>query len=196
MLLHSAVAELGVQVNILINNAGFGIEGRFLEMELSRFRSMVQLNISTLTELTLLFGRDMVDHNEGHILQVASCAAFLPSAYVAAYAATKHYVKAFSEALTFEFRHCPVSVTTLYPGITTTEFYDVTGTAPPALMRLSVLDAKTVAQVGLRGMFRRKRAVIPGLINKLNAFFSEVLPRGLIIWSAGHILEGSDEQKP
>ena len=187
--LYAKVKALDIDIGILVNNAGFGIQGRFLDIDLARMHSMIQLNVITLTELTLLFATDMVTKHNGYVLQVSSAAAFLPSAYVSAYAATKHYVKAFSEGICFELRNTGVSVTTLYPGITRTEFNDVAGAVTPTLMRLSVLDAVTVADIGVRAMFARKRSVVPGLINKINAWFSSVLPRGLIVWAAGHILE-------
>ncbi|MEZ4431372.1 MAG: SDR family NAD(P)-dependent oxidoreductase [bacterium] len=153
---------------------------------------MVRLNILTLTHLTASSPMTWSSARHGYILQVSSAAAFLPSPYVAAYAATKHYVKAFSEAIRYELRHTGVSVTTLYPGITRTEFNTVAGARTPPLMNLSVLDAATVARVGLRAMRRRRRAVVPGLINKLNAIFSEALHRGFITRTAGRLLEDAN----
>ncbi|MEZ4433737.1 MAG: SDR family oxidoreductase [bacterium] len=190
--LHAAVRAAGHPVEILVNNAGFGLQGRFIEHDFAAIEEMVRLNILTLTHLTRLFAHDMVEARHGYILQVSSAAAFLPSPYVAAYAATKHYVKAFSEAIRYELRHTGVSVTTLYPGITRTEFNTVAGARTPPLMNLSVLDAATVARVGLRAMRRRRRAVVPGLINKLNAIFSEALHRGFITRTAGRLLEDAN----
>lgn len=182
----------GAPVGVLVNNAGFGLQGRFVDMEPERLAQMLRLNVVALTELTWRFTREMQARGQGHVLQVASAAAFLPSPYVSAYAASKHYVKAFSEALRFELRGSGVSVTTLYPGITRTEFNAVAGAETPALMRLSVLDADAVARLGVEGMMRGRRAVIPGFINKVNAVFSEVLHRGLITWTAGRLLEDAN----
>lgn len=194
--LHAEVAaalEPGARIGVLVNNAGFGIQGRFLDMDMARIEQMVRLNVLGLTHLTQLYAADMVQAGSGYILQVASAAAFLPSPYVAAYAATKHYVMAFSEALRYELRSTGVSVTTLYPGITRTEFNAVAGARTPALMNLSILDADAVARIGLNAMFRRKRAIVPGFINKLNAFFSHVLHRGFIVSAAGRLMEQANE---
>ena len=190
--LYADVQELELEVDVLVNNAGFGMQGPFLGMSADRLTQMFQLNMTTLTELTLLFSRDMAARGDGYILQVASAAAFLPSPYVSAYAATKHYVKAFSEALNFELRPHGVSVTTLYPGITRTEFNAVADASTPPLMRLSVLDADAVARIGVRGLLARKRAVIPGWINTVNAWMSELLPRGIIVWITGRILKSAN----
>jgi uncharacterized protein len=190
--LFERVAALGLVVEILVNNAGVGMQGRFLDMSLPRVAQMSRLNMTTLTELTSRFAADMVRAKRGYILQVASMAALLPSPQVAAYAATKAYVLSFSEALAFELRGSGVSVTTLYPGITTTEFNETAEAHSPALMNLSILSARKVADAGVTGMFRRRRAVVPGWINKLSAFFIGVLPRGMIVAITGRLMEGAN----
>ncbi|MCA9537783.1 MAG: SDR family oxidoreductase [Myxococcales bacterium] len=190
--LFAATEATGRPVEILINNAGYGLQGRFVDQDMAAIEPMIRLNVLALTELTLRFARPMVAAGRGRILQVASAAAFLPSPYVAAYAASKHYVKAFAEAVRFELRNTGVTMTTLYPGITRTEFNTVAGARTPRLMNLSILSADTVARIGLRAMFRGRRAVVPGLINKLNAFFSEALHRGLITHAAGRLLEDAN----
>lgn len=192
MALHDAVRSAGHRVEILVNNAGFGLQGRAIEQDFATVEMMVRLNVLSLTHLTTLFARDMVALHHGYILQVASAAAFLPSPYVATYAATKHYVKAFSEAMRYELRRTGVSITTLYPGITRTEFNTVAGARTPPLMNLSILSADAVARIGVRAMLRRRRAVVPGVINKLNAVFSEALHRGLITRAAGRLLEDAN----
>lgn len=191
--LFDAVAAEGLTVELLINNAGFGLQGRFVEQELGEVERMVRLNVLTLTELTQCFARPMVAARRGRIMQVASVAAFLPSPYVSAYAATKHYVKAFGEALRFELRRTGVTVTTLYPGITRTEFNAVADAKTPPLMNLSILSAAAVAEAGVKGMLAGRRAVVPGVINKLNAFFSEVFHRGFITHAAGRLLEDAND---
>jgi short-subunit dehydrogenase len=130
----------------------------------------------------------MAARGRGYVLNVSSASAFLPTPYVAAYAATKAYVLSFSEALRYELRGTGVSVTTLYPGITTTEFNAVAHAKTPPAMDLSILPADAVARGGLRAMFARRRAVVPGLINKVNAVLSTVLPRGFIVTITGWLL--------
>ncbi len=183
-----AVKAEGLAVDLLINNAGYGMQGRFLDMEMAEVEQMFRLNALSLTHLTQLFAREMVARGHGYILNVASAAAFLPSPFVSAYAASKAYVLGFSEAFSFELRGTGVSLTTLYPGITTTEFNEVAHAKTPPLMNLSILSADDVAKVGLSATFKRKRAAIPGLINKINAFFSTVLPRGFIVHVTGTLL--------
>lgn len=176
------------KVDVLINNAGYGMQGKFLSMDLEAVEKMFRVNMVSLTQLTQLFAKEMVKRQGGYILNVASAAAFLPSPYVSAYAATKAYVLHFSEALSFELQGTGVSVSTLYPGITTTEFNEVAEAKTPGFMAPSILGAQEVAEIGLAGMFGRKTAIIPGKINKLNAFFSHVAPRRLVTWAAGSAL--------
>ena len=104
-----------IDIDILINNAGFGDYGYFHESDLSKQTEMIDLNIRTLTELTYLFGKDMIQRKSGKVLNVASTAAFQPGPLMSVYFATKHYVLAFSEALSEEWRGLGVSVTTLCP---------------------------------------------------------------------------------
>jgi len=186
--LHEAVTARGLDVEIVVNNAGYGMQGQFLDMDFDAVEAMFRVNIVALTHLTQLFARDLVKRGSGYVLNVASAAAFLPSPYVSAYAATKSYVLGFSEALRFELRGTGVSITTLYPGITTTEFNEVAHAKTPPAMNLSILSAAEVARIGARAMFARRRAVVPGLINKLNAIFSAVLPRGFVSFMAGTLL--------
>lgn len=192
--LHEACARLGVEIELLINNAGYGLQGRHVELDPGAIERMTQVNVHALTELTLLFGRDMAKRGRGRILNVASAAAFQPSPFVAAYAATKAYVLSFSEAVRFELAQSGVSVTTLYPGITTTEFNDVAGARTPKAMDLSILGPAEVARVGLSAMFGGRRAVVPGLINRLNAFFAGILPRGLITWFTGRLMQAANAE--
>ena len=104
-----------IDIDILVNNAGFGDYGYFHESDLSKQTEMIDLNIRTLTELTYLFGKDMIQRKSGKVLNVASTAAFQPGPLMSVYFATKHYVLAFSEALSEEWRGLGVSVTTLCP---------------------------------------------------------------------------------
>ncbi len=184
--IEAATADLDVE--ILVNNAGYGMQGRMLDMDLAAVEAMSSVNVHALTELTTRFARRMVTRGGGYILNVASAAAFLPSPYVAAYAATKAYVLHFSEALAYELQGTGVSVTTLYPGITPTEFNEVAGARTPGWLAVSILGADRVADIGVRAMFARRRAVVPGWINWMNAIFSHLLPRGFIVWVTGRTL--------
>lgn len=192
--LHQKVIDGQFQVDILVNNAAFGIQGKFIDMDLDRVDEMLRLNITSLTHLTQLFAKDMVQKGNGYILQVASLAAFVPSPYVSAYGATKAYVRSFSEAVRFELKGTGVSLSTIYPGITTTEFNEVAdGNTPPA-MNMSILSAEAVAKVAVRAMFKRKRGVIPGAINKIVTFFGNLMPRGMLVNSAGNMMKKANDQ--
>ncbi|MBW6460251.1 MAG: SDR family oxidoreductase [Bacteroidales bacterium] len=170
--------RLGLSVNILINNAGFGIFGESLEQDTRDVESMLTLNMTTLTTLSNLFGRKMKEQGKGHILNVASTAAYLPIPYLSAYASSKSYVRNFSQALYEEMRMHNVKVTCLLPGPTHTNFFDVAfkEKKDDFLKWQYVMPAHTVAQQGLKGLFKGRREVIPGTVNKLVSFFAGMIP--------------------
>lgn len=190
--LREKTSREGLHVEILINNAGYGMQGKFIEMDARKMAAMFRLNIDALTFLCREFAPAMVERKQGHILNVASASAFLPSPYVSAYAASQAFVGQFSEALRFELAGTGVWVSTLYPGVTKTEFNEVAGAKHPPLMEASVLTADEVARISLKAMFRRKRSIVPGIINKINAFFSQVFHRGIITYVAGTLLKNAN----
>ena len=168
-------------VDVLINNAGFGILGPFAETNLRKQLEIIQVNIAALTALTHLFLQPMRARNSGQILNVASTAAFLPGPLMAVYYATKAYVLSFSEALADELRGTRVTVTVLCPGPTKTGFAEVAGMEKSRLFNLmSVMSSEAVARYGLRAMQRGKRVAIPGIANKLGAQSVRVSPRRLV----------------
>ncbi|WP_349962481.1 SDR family oxidoreductase [Rhizobium sp. ZPR3] len=168
-----------VTVDILLNNAGYGLHGNLIEMPIERTANMIQLNITTLTELTYLFGRDMAKRRSGHILLVSSLMAFQAVPSYAAYAATKAYVLALGEALHNELRPHDVVVTTLCPGHTATGFDEAAGATPSALLRLLTMKPRPVAASGIRALLRGKAMVIAGLSNKMVAFSNRLTPRSM-----------------
>jgi short-subunit dehydrogenase len=187
--LFEQVAAQGLQVDILVNNAGVGIQGEFVQMEPERLERMFILNIHSLTLLTQLFAKPMMARRQGYILQVASLAAFISTPYVSSYAATKAYVRSFSEGLRYELKGTGVSLTTLYPGITPTEFNHVAGGEHPSVMNFSIVSAAKVAEVGLRRMFRGRRSAIPGFFNKVSLLFQGMLPRSMATAAAGNLMK-------
>ena len=166
----------GLVVETLINNAGFGLGGRFAELPFERQREMIDLNVRTLTELCRLVVPGMIERGRGGILNVASTAAFQPGPNMAVYYATKAYVLSFTEALHHELRRTRIKVSALCPGPTQTEFFDVAGVADSILARMSA-DARGVVSAGLRGLDRNKAVIVPGLGNKIGAQGSRFLPR-------------------
>lgn len=175
-------------VSVLVNNAGFGANGEFFSVPIERTIEMLNLNMVTLTHLTFLFGNEMKKNNNGYILQVASIGAFQPSPYVSAYSATKAYVMLFGEALDFELKGTNVSVTTLYPGATRTEFFEVSDTKVNSIIENSMQSASQVAEIALNAMFKRQRSIVPGMMNKITAFITQLLPRKLTTWSAAKLM--------
>ncbi|MCP3720740.1 SDR family oxidoreductase [Paraburkholderia sp. CNPSo 3281] len=168
-----------VTVDILLNNAGYGLHGDLLETPIERTANMIQLNITTLTELTYLFGRDMAKRRSGHMLLVASLMAFQAVPSYAAYAATKSYVLALGEALHDELRPHGVVVTTLCPGHTATGFDEAAGATTSALLRLLTMKPRPVAASGIRALLQGKARVVAGLSNKMAAFSNRLTPRSM-----------------
>lgn len=170
--------DLGIDV--LINNAGFGMQGNFWKIPVETHRQMMQLNMITLTELTQLILPEMIRRGQGRILNVASTAAFQPGPFLAVYYATKAFVLSFSEALANELTGTGVTVTTLCPGPTQTEFLQTAGIQDlPMLKTPVVMTSRKVAERGYRALMKGKRVEIPGLLNKATAFSTRLAPRGV-----------------
>ena len=167
-------------IEVLVNNAGFGLGGEFTETELQRELDMIQVNIGALTQLTKLFLPPMVRRRGGKILNVASTAAFQPGPLMAVYYATKAYVLSFSQALAEELRDTGVTVTALCPGPTQTDFADAAQMSSSRLFTtFGVADADDVARYGVTAMLRGKRVAIPGIRNKVLAQANRLAPRAL-----------------
>jgi hypothetical protein len=160
----------------LINNAGFGLAGRFDGLPLARQLDMVDLNIRALTELSHVVLADMRSRGAGAILNVASTAAFQAGPHMAVYYASKAYVLSLTEALHQELKGSGINVTALCPGPTATEFFDVAG-APDGRLAKMATDPVAVVRAGLDGLARNKAIVVPGLMNKVGSQSSRVLPR-------------------
>ena len=171
--------ERGIAVDILINNAGFGLFGKFLEQPLSKTLEMLQLNMLNLTELTHIFATDMVQRGAGHILLVSSIGAYQATPTYAAYSASKAYVLLFGEALNTELAPHNVKVSVLSPGVTATNFFAVSGQKATFYQRLMMMQARPVAKIGIRAMLAGKPSVVPGFLNKLTIFSNRFTPRSI-----------------
>ncbi|MDQ4088119.1 MAG: SDR family oxidoreductase [Pseudomonadota bacterium] len=174
-----AIEAEGLTIDVLINNAGFGLVGRFAELPLERQREMIDLNVRTLTELCRLVLPPMIARGRGGILNVASTAAFQPGPNFAVYFATKAYVLSLSEALHQETKGTGVRVTALCPGPVATEFGEVAGFTSDRFTRFAAA-APQVVRAGLEGLERNRAVVIPGLLNKATAQSHRLAPRGLM----------------
>jgi uncharacterized protein len=174
----SRVAELRLTIDLLVNNAGFGVYGPFVQTSLDAELQMIHVNIVALTHLTKRLLPPMLARRSGRILNVASTAAFLPGPLMAVYYATKAYVLSFSEALANEVTGSGVTVTTLCPGPTASNFQTAAGLENSKLMFGKKLpSSREVAKAGYEGMMAGKTVVIPGLSNKLVASTPRFLPR-------------------
>ncbi len=176
--------------DVLINNAAFGLYGPFVDYDPAKLTAMLQLNMVSLAELTLLLGKRMWRAEGGHILLVGSGAAFQPTPSMAGYGATKAFLLSLGEALNVELAP-KVGVTVVSPGTMETGFNTVSGfTPPPALQRLT-LPVEKVAKVGLEAMFARRPSVIPGFGNTLGAFINRFLSRHAAAKLFARMAEGS-----
>jgi short-subunit dehydrogenase len=167
-----------LEIEVLVNNAGFGWLGEFSRMELSDILGMIQVNITSLTHLTRLVLQDMLIINKGKILNVASTAAFQPGPLMAVYYATKAYVLSFSQALTEELKDSNITITTLCPGPTPTNFGKRAGFKDkPILGGVLSMSSSSVALSGYRGLMEGKSIVIPGSLNWIGTQIIRLLPR-------------------
>jgi short-subunit dehydrogenase len=178
--LFDAVGGAGLEVEILVNNAGVGLYGKFAQTDLSAELKMIQLNVTTVAELTKRFLPGMIQRRSGRILNVASTAAFVPGPWMSIYYATKAFVLSFSEAINYELRPNGITVTTLCPGPTESEFKVRAGSQRSRLFEAFLMDAPTVARVGYDAMMKGKAVAIPGLRNKLIPVAARLIPRPMI----------------
>jgi hypothetical protein len=167
----------GEQIDLLINNAGFGLRGCFTEQDPLRLRQMIDLNCGTLTELCRAVLPQMIERRSGAILNVASTAAFQPGPGMAVYYATKAFVLSLSEALHEEAKPHGVKVTALCPGPTRTEFGDVAGFSESATLTRVSMEAAPVVRRGLEAVEKNRAVVITGGLNKTIAFSTRLAPR-------------------
>ncbi|MFD1356361.1 SDR family NAD(P)-dependent oxidoreductase [Fictibacillus halophilus] len=179
--LASELASAGIEVDVLINNAGFAAYGPFNETSWKEEKDMIQVNIMALTALTKQLLPGMIKRNSGKILNVASTAAFQPGPLMAVYYATKAYVLSFSEAVNYELRDTNVSVTALCPGATATNFEKRASLESSRLFQSGAMNASDVALEGYKALMENKSLTIPGFKNKALANLVRFLPRKSVL---------------
>jgi short-subunit dehydrogenase len=182
-----ALSQRDLKVDVLVNNAGFGVLGTIAEIGADRQREMIEVNATSLTRLTALLLPGMLERRHGAILNVASTAAFQAGPKQAVYYATKAYVLSFTEALAEEVRGSGVRVCCLAPGPTQTGFAAHAGMEGSRLFQRGVMDSSRVAQAGYNGLRHGKTLVIPGLRNQAMAFATRLSPRVLTARIVGHL---------
>lgn len=171
------IGEAGLHVDTLVNNAGFGVYGEYHETDPTLERSMLDLNVVALTEMTKRVVPGMVERRSGRILNVASVAAVFPSPGAAVYAATKAYVLSYSVALAEELRPYGITVTALCPGVTETEFLDHGGVDQSGITSHAMASAEEVARVGYEAVAAGKGVAIPKTTNRLMWHMTRLLSR-------------------
>jgi uncharacterized protein len=186
--LYDRIRARGVNVDVLVNNAGYAVFGEFRSTEWERTRQMLELDVVALTHLTRLFAADMAARKYGYVLLVASTGAFQPTPTYAAYAAAKTYVLYLGEALHAELRPLGVGCTVLCPGVTRTEFFEVAGQKMTAYQRLVAMDSAAVARIGIRAMLAYRSCVVAGFSNALVARLAPLLPRQLMAALAARMM--------
>jgi short-subunit dehydrogenase len=177
--LHSDLATRGVHIDILINNAGHGLQGPFLNAQLNDALAMIQLDIMSLTAMTHVFGQDMKQRKRGKILQIASMLAYQGVVNFAVYSAAKAYVLRFGEALHRELKADGVTVTTLCPGMTDTGFAAAAQQKITFGLKLLMMQPAPVVTAGIRALESGRISVVPGFLNKVNVMFMWATPRWL-----------------
>ncbi len=177
--LYNRIKEDNLNVDVLINNAGYGINGKFKDIDMSHEENMLILNIVTLTKLTKLFVQDMIKNQKGHIINIASMAAFQAVPNFAAYAASKAYVMHFSEAIAHELKNDNVKVTVINPGATQSEFAKTAGFKKDKLFSKAP-TSRDLAVFIYASMKKEKVNAIHGFKNKVLVFTSRTVPRKIL----------------
>ncbi len=182
----------GLEIDLLINNAGFGSMGDFVKLDLVRELNMIDLNVCSLVEMTHRFLAPMRERKRGAIINVASTAAFQPVPFMAAYAATKAFVLSFSEALWEENRPYGIKVLALCPGVTETNFFAASRMQrPPARVSQTAED---VVETALRGLKRGRSHIISGMTNYFMTQSERLMPRSLVTRTVGMVMRSQLEK--
>jgi uncharacterized protein len=187
--LMKTVEERGLVVDMLINNAGLGDTGRFDQEDSEKILSMLQVNVVALTELTRLMLPQMVARKRGKVMLLSSTASFQPGPGMAVYYATKSYVQSFGRAIGYELRGTGVTVTTLCPGPTTSEFAQVANMQGVALFEgpMPVMTAAEVARQGYAALKAGRPQIITGLLNRIIAMSTRFTPTSVVLMIVGHL---------
>jgi len=185
--IHDQVVDKGIAVEFLVNNAGFGSNGPFVEMDIQRELSMITVNITALVHLSHLFLPAMIERGHGRILNIGSTAGFQGGPFMATYYASKAFVNHFSEALSGEVEGSGVTVTVSCPGATATEFSGIAGNDKSNLFKGGVASSMDVARHGYRAMMKGKRLAIPGFKNKVGVQALRISPRRAVLSIAARL---------
>lgn len=186
--LHTELGRRGTRVDSLINNAGFGMRGDFVDADPTRVTEMIHLNISTLVALTRAFLPQLIASGRGALVNIASVVAYQPTPHMAVYGASKAFVLSFTEAIAYETRATGLRVLAVSPGATATEFFEVANAEDMARGR--VQTPSDVVETALRALGRRHTppSVVSGGTNRIAATLAGVMPRGIVLETSGRLL--------
>lgn len=188
--LYDKIDQNNLTVDILVNNAGVGQQGLFVDNELRKEIDIMMLNMVSVMQLTKFFMREMVLRGQGKILQVSSIAGMVPTPRLAVYSATKAFVHFFTDALQEELKGTGVTMTGLYPGASDTEFFErAHGEDTRMYQDAPLYTAKEVAIAGYEGLMEGKKRAVPGLMNKIQAASSTILPDSLLQKAMNKLME-------
>ena len=177
-----ALEDAGLQPDLVVNNAGFGLMGEAPDLDFAEQGEMMQLNVTALTELSLHYARVMGSRNAGGIMNISSVAGTLPGPNMAIYYATKAYILSFTEALAFEMKPKGVTVTAVLPGVTKTGFHTRAGMEDSHLMKTSKpMTAEAVARIAYDGFKRGRRVVVTGFFNKFAVLCTRFVPKSILL---------------
>ncbi|GEO84577.1 MULTISPECIES: SDR family NAD(P)-dependent oxidoreductase [Alphaproteobacteria] len=189
--LKQRIDNRGIFVETLVANAGYGIQGRFIARSRDDEVGMVDVNVRALTELSHIFAGDMADRAGGHILLVASTAAFQPIPGYAVYAASKAYVLAFGHALHRELARRKVVVSVTCPGPTQTPFWERAGHRLNPMAAAVMMTPEAVVEAGLNALYAGRPSVVPGVVNKLITLLTRLFPRSLLALGASFFMSNA-----
>ncbi len=190
--LATAIEDNDLYVRYLVNDAGIGVEGRFAEIDPPRLLKMVDLNVRAVTDLTRRFLPDMIERNEGGVLNLGSLAGFAPGPYQQVYYACKAYVISLTEAIAHEVRHTNVRVSAVTPGPVSTDFHARMGSEKAYYLLFGKMPPDAVAKIAYANFMCRQRVIAPGILNMLNHVLLQLMPRALLVPFMGLLLRQRD----
>jgi len=192
--LYEQIKARNIQIDVLVNDAGQGVYGKFIDTDLNQELDIIQLNVASLVTLTKLFVREMVARGSGKILNVASIAGKVPGPYQAVYHGTKAFVHSFNEAVRAEIKDTPVTITSLLPGPTDTDFFRKADMLDSkAVQEGELADPADVAKDGYEAMIAGKDMIISGFKNKLQVAMGNITPDSMLAEQTGKQQEPVDK---
>jgi short-subunit dehydrogenase len=189
---YSEVRKRGIDIDVLVNNAGFNLYGPFIETDPGNEMRMIQVNLIAVVALTKLFARDMVQRGFGRILNLGSTGSFAPAPLDSLYAASKAFILSFSEAISEELKGTGVTVTVLCRGPTKTEFAARAGMSDTKIFSGRLMSTQQVVSIGYRAMIRGRTTIVAGLANQLQVWSMRFAPRALVARIGKSLLSRQD----